>query len=109
MTWIEVNCPECGAVECKPGDFELAVCSVPSASYYALTCPMCHKRIQKAADERAVELLIAEGVTPRRWELPAEMLEAHDGPPLTLDDLLDLHLLLEDPNWFQVLSRTPAA
>jgi hypothetical protein len=70
---------------------------------------MCHKRIQKAADDRAIELLIAEGVSPQRWELPAELLETHDGPPLNLDDLLDLHLLLEDPNWFQVLSRTPAA
>jgi hypothetical protein len=70
---------------------------------------MCHRRIQKCADERAIELLIAEGVTPCRWELPAELLEAHDGPPLNLDDLLDLHLLLEDPDWFQVLSRTHAA
>jgi hypothetical protein len=108
MTWIEVNCPECGPVECQPADFELAVCNVPSSSYYAVTCPVCHTRIQKTADERAIELLIAEGVHPQRWELPAELLESHDGPPFTLDDELDLHLQLQDPNWFEALT-TPAA
>jgi hypothetical protein len=31
--------------------------------------------------------------------------ETHDGPPLTTDDLLDFHLLLEQPDWFENLLR----
>jgi predicted RNA-binding Zn-ribbon protein involved in translation (DUF1610 family) len=105
MTWIEATCPQCGTVECEPGAFELAVCNQPESSYYAFRCPACGDRIQKHADERAVELLIAEGVTPRHWSIPAELLESHDGPRLTFDDLLDLHLALERPDWFESLTE----
>ena len=38
-----------------------------------------------------------------RWSWPAELSEPHSGPPLTPDDLLDLHVLLEDDTWFQQL------
>ena len=34
-----------------------------------------------------------------RWVL------AHDGPTLTTDDLLDFHLLLEQPDWFESLLK----
>ena len=105
MTWIEANCPDCGAVECKPQTFELQVCDQAEASYYVFICPSCNSRIQKHADERAIELLIAEGVTPRQWNLPAEFRETHGGAPLTIDDLLDFHLLLEQPNWFEALTQ----
>jgi len=105
MTRIEATCPTCGPVERTPADFELAVCTHIPASYYAFTCPGCEQRIQKAAEERVVELLIAEGVRPSHWELPAEMLEEHDGPPLTMDDLLDMHLLLEREDWLNALTQ----
>lgn len=106
MTWIEATCPECGPVECTAKIFELAVSERPEASWYAFTCPSCNQRVQKHAEERVVELLIAEGVTPTTWTVPAEADEQHEGPPLTLDDLLDLHLVLEEPDWFERLART---
>lgn len=107
MTRIEATCPTCGTVERAPEDFELGVCAnVATASWYAFVCPSCEERIQKHADERVIELLIAEGVTPSQWTLPAELLEAHDGPPLSLDDVLDFHLLLERPDWFSDLLQS---
>lgn len=106
MTRIEATCPRCGTVERTPQDFQLAICDDPTASWYAFECPDCATRVQKHADERVVALLIAEGVTPVRWELPPEMAESHDGPPISLDDVLDFHLLLEDPAWFAELERT---
>lgn len=105
MTWIEATCPTCGTVECSPEIFELGVCDHKPASWYAFRCPVCSERIQKPAEERVIELLIAEGVTPHLWNMPAELRETHDGPPLTLDDLLDLHLALEDPDWLATLAR----
>jgi hypothetical protein len=104
MTWIEATCPTCGTVECSPEDFELAVCDRPEHSYYCFACPVCLETIQKHAEERVVELLVAEGVTPTTWMLPGELLESHDGPPLTHDDLLELHLALERPDWFEELT-----
>jgi len=35
-----------------------------------------------------------------RWDPPDELLEPRDGPALTWDDLLDLHLELESPDWW---------
>lgn len=108
MTWIEAVCPNCGTVDCALEDFELGVCNHAPASFYAFVCPACEQRIQKPADQRVIELLIAEGVKPHLWELPAEALETHDGPPLTLDDLLDLHLILARSDWFDALTGVQA-
>lgn len=104
MTRIEATCPTCGTVERSPEDFHLGVCTYAPASWYSFICPECDQRIQKHADERVVELLIAEGVTPTHWDLPDELLEEHAGPPLTMDDLLDFHLLLARPDWFNSLA-----
>lgn len=105
MSWIEASCPECGTVDCRAADFDLAVCGDTRASFYAFACPKCGDRVQKHADDRVVEVLIAEGVNPTFWELPAEMTEEHSGPPLTTDDLLDFLILLNSPGWFAELTR----
>ena len=105
MTTIEATCPTCGTVERRAEDFELAICSYGPASWYAFDCPKCGVRIQKPATEKAIELLIAEGVAPRYWTIPAEALEMHDGPPFTIDDLIELHEILERPDWFDVLAE----
>jgi hypothetical protein len=100
MTWIEATCPDCGTIECSPEDFELALCDQPHASYYAFGCPVCGRDVRKPADARVAELLISEGVRAVRWEMPAEALEQHDGPALTIDDVLDFVLELERPDFF---------
>jgi len=105
MTWIEATCPTCGTVECTPAMFELAVCDQKESSYYVFECPECTERVQKHAEARVIELLIAEGVKPRVWSLPAEILETHAGPALTVDDLLDFHIALEQPDWIAALAR----
>jgi hypothetical protein len=38
------------------------------------------------------------------WRLPAELTEARIGAPLTPDDLLDFHLLLEGGDWYEELA-----
>ena len=105
MTTIKATCPGCGEVELTPDDIELRVCTHAPASYYVFECPMCHTPIQKPADDRVIQLLISGGVKAIVWELPSEVLEAHEGPAFTKDDLLDFHLLLEQPNWFEQLFR----
>lgn len=105
MTTIKATCPRCGEVELTPEDIELRVCTYSPASYYLFECPLCHEAVQKPADDRVVQLLISGGVAATVWELPAELGEQHDGPPLTMDDLLDLHLLLERADWFERLTR----
>jgi hypothetical protein len=104
VTTIKATCPKCDEVELAPEDLELFVCTYAPASFYLFECPDCRTVVQKPADDRVVQLLISGGVSARVWELPAELTEPRDGPPLTVDDLLDLHLLLEQPDWFDRLN-----
>ena len=100
---IRATCPACGEVELRGPDVALKVCTEPERSFYAFTCPACHALVTKPADERVVRLLVSGGVRPDFWEPPAELLERKHGPALGYDDLLDLHLLLESPDWWSVL------
>ena len=108
MTTIRATCPTCGEVELTPDDIELRVCTHAPASYYQFDCPLCTEAIQKPADDRVVQLLISGGVSATVWELPDEVREDRNGPPLSMDDLLDFHLLLERPDWFSQLLEVEA-
>lgn len=97
---VKATCPRCGDVELAPLELGLYVCSTLDASSYHFTCPGCDEIVVKsAADHRIVTLLSSVGVPVTQWDLPAELDEVHAGPPLTLDDLIDLHALLARPDW----------
>jgi hypothetical protein len=38
------------------------------------------------------------------WTLPAELHERPDGPPFTLADVFEFHLLLLEPDWLEEFS-----
>ena len=95
MTTIKASCPLCGEVQLRPEDVSLMVCSSAAPlSYYAFDCPTCHEQVRKPADDHVVSLLLSGGVPATPWDLPAEALEAHAGPQLGYDDLLDFALQL---------------
>ena len=50
-----------------------------------------------------MDLLVSAGAPQETWRWPAELAEHRGGPPLTPDDLLDLHVLLEGDGWFDDL------
>lgn len=109
MTRIRATCPSCGEVELRPDEVVLRRAAVPSEHTYRFDCPGCATQVVKPADEHVAELLVTGGVPVEEVrhralhpELPPE------GPPLTLDDLLDLHLALGDPCWFdRLVAVTP--
>lgn len=94
MTTIKASCPACGEVELTSADVTLMVCNHAPQSYYTFVCPKCCDTVRKPADDHVVSLLMSGGVRAEVWELPAEALEAHTGPTLTYDDLLDFALQL---------------
>jgi rRNA maturation protein Nop10 len=106
VTTIKATCHRCGEVELTPDDIELRVCNIASASYYTFVCPVCLEEVRKPADDRVVQLLISGGVRAVVWQMPAEVSEIHEGPPLTLDDLLDFHIELERTDWFERLTAS---
>lgn len=95
MTTIKASCPCCGDVDLTPAQVRLVVCSVEDWSYYTFNCPRCQEDVRKPAAPQVVGLLTSGGVRAEYWTIPAEALEAHDGPVISHDDVLDMVLALD--------------
>ena len=105
MTTVRAQCPGCGDVQLHIDDLTVRVChdgDVPSA--YRFRCPGCDQTVHREASSRIVDLLVSAGAPQELWSWPAELTELRAGPPLTPDDLLDFHLLLAGPDWFEALA-----
>ncbi len=104
MTTIKATCPGCGEVSLTADGILLRIGATKSVNSYGFTCPDCGDFVQKPADERIVRLLLSGGVVPVPVHVPAEVLEAREGPPITYDDVLDFHDKLERDDWFEELT-----
>jgi hypothetical protein len=100
VTTIRASCPTCGDVELTVKDVTVRVCAADNRGAYSFRCPACRCMVVKDAEQRIVDLLVSSGVELHVWQLPAELFEAKLGEPLTWDDLLDLHDLLQTDGWF---------
>lgn len=106
MTTIKASCPSCGEVDLTADDIVLRITAIPTNNTYGFSCPGCGRFVEKPADERIIRLLLSGGVVPVVVNVPAEILETRDGPPITHDDLLEFHELLQDDDWFAELTKT---
>ncbi|HEV7525924.1 MAG TPA: hypothetical protein VGP92_13220 [Acidimicrobiia bacterium] len=110
-TFVRVQCDDCGAVRVAWSELRLRMCADTGEWSYCFRCPGCGLATNQATlDFAAIDLLLAMGTPTQTWQLPDEL----TGPrvlaaPLTLDDLLDFHLLLEEPDWFASLASSTAA
>jgi hypothetical protein len=94
---IRATCPTCGDVELSSEDMQVLVCSSDQTAAYAFQCPVCRLIITKPTDHRVVDVLVSSGVALRTWQMPAEMAEVHSGPPISWDDVLEFHFLVNEP------------
>jgi predicted RNA-binding Zn-ribbon protein involved in translation (DUF1610 family) len=120
MTRIRATCPSCGEIELRPADVVLrrvidALGDVAEGSCYRFSCPDCAELVEKPADSRIADLLTTGGVPiedaaedePEVDDRPQHPEQPAAGPCLTRDDLLDLHLQLQDDQtWFDRLLAT---
>jgi len=104
---IRASCPTCGDVELTSRDVTVQVCATNNQGSYAFRCPECLFAVSKLAEQRIVDLLVSSGVRLSVFSMPAELEEPRYGPPISYDDLLDFHLLLQEDGWFdRVLTPT---
>lgn len=118
MARLQALCPNCGMVTLDPAEVDLVVApgeGAPfgSGSRWGFTCPGCYARISRAANERVAARLLKAGVTLSvhpSASVPDQPAGSRthperppSGPPLTTDDLLDLHVLLRRDDWFERL------
>jgi hypothetical protein len=97
---IKAECPGCGVVRLGAPDLTVRVCSDDGSSAYTFQCRECGAAVHHDISSGVVELLVSAGVQRTDWRWPAELSEHTDAPPLTVDDLLDFHLLASSDDTF---------
>jgi hypothetical protein len=109
-TLIRVECEDCGEVCVTMVALTLRMCVDNERWTCCFRCPVCARATTRELDWRSVDQLVACGASVQRWHLPAELIESRPAAPvLTLDDLLDFHLLMERTNWLDdALGRSDA-
>lgn len=87
-----LTCADCGEVEVAVACVEIHVNPREDVAVLTFPCPGCHELVVTGC-RPTIERLLAAGA--RRYELRSTSM-----PPLTRDDLLDLHEWLErDEPW----------
>jgi hypothetical protein len=110
MADILANCPSCGQVGMSAEAISLQLAGDGERGQYAFTCPDCSADVTKPADRKVVALLLAAGVStdgasaePEAADPPSLPAEDQNPcrhlPAFTLDDVIDLHFLLQDDAW----------
>ena len=105
MTTIRATCPKCGEVEMDAQAILLSIRETDGEGVYSFTCPVCFDTIEKPADRKVVMLLLSAGVDVTQIaEVVVDEQPPDDLPPLTADDLIDFHFLLQGEDWFTKLA-----
>ena len=107
MATLRTTCTNCHCdVGLEPGEV-LAASNDQLSGDYAFVCPACHELAVRPADTHALHLLrsievhVLDATRPPHPEAPPA------GPALTLDDLIDLHQLMEDSRFLDRLTPAP--
>lgn len=109
MEWFETICPLClDDVVFDAEDCLLVDLGTDEASWRALfECPTCRGMASIRVPERVARALLARRTEASGFTTvttaPGQRPACPDRPPLTWDDLLDFHELLDEPNWFDCL------
>lgn len=104
MALIRATCTDCGDVELRSRDISVRTCRNTGESTYLFRCPVCRMVEVRPAESHVVDVLLAAGVDVTEWRLPAELNEPRGGRPITHDDVLDFHALLETADWYDRLA-----
>jgi predicted RNA-binding Zn-ribbon protein involved in translation (DUF1610 family) len=115
MTTIRTTCPHCGEVDMSPEAILLSVRDAAGEGCYRFSCPECQDTIEKPADRKIIALLLSAGVelddpeeshAARSSDEDVPMESRPGGPPLTVDDLIRFHFLLQDDEALHKLLRS---
>ena len=100
---VTVACATCGHVKVTPDAVTIRHCTDIEQWSYWFVCPHCGMRAAGSTSASAGLAAIEAGSHLNMWTLPAELNERPQGRSLTLVDLLELRLLLVEPDWIEQL------
>lgn len=112
MDQFVTDCPACSREAClDTNELRLLVPTDGSMSARVVfSCPTCGRRAAVGVVDQVADALLATGV-PTSYGHPSlggGRQRPPEPPPLTRDDLLDFHLLLQDEDWFERLAALPS-
>jgi hypothetical protein len=97
---LRVRCPDCSVVRVRANEVTLRNCVDDGRWDYRFRCPRCGRLTAGESTSWLAVEAFAAGSALEVWHLPDELDEPHDGPPLSLVDLVELHLALAEPDWY---------
>ena len=92
---VQAECPKCGAVIAAASDLACGVSEADEAGLCEFPCPTCDRSLLIPISPIEISSLLLLGAR-KTEDMPFELLESHSGPPVSWDDVLDLHITLED-------------
>jgi hypothetical protein len=105
-----VDCPECGEERVDPLVVTVRARIEIDEWSYRFTCPSCHLRAVASTSREAALQAVEAGASLETWRWSSEADDPdHNGPPLSLADLLDLRVALSEPGWCETLSTADNA
>lgn len=96
MIRVKSRCWRCGEITLSLEDIILVEHGDGDGVFYTFICASCGQPQAYPADERFVDFMLMNGSQPVALAPPIECKQAAENPPLSWDDLLDLHLQLQD-------------
>ena len=96
MLRVKSRCWRCGEVTLSLDDILLVEHGDGDGTFYTFVCPSCGDPQAYPADSRFIDFMNMNGSRPIVLQPPIEFKAAGDNPPLSWDDLLDLHLQLQE-------------
>lgn len=92
---VQAECPTCGAIIARASALVCGVSEGDDRALCEFPCPTCDRVLLRPLAPTEINTLLLLGARKGRL-LPFELLEAHSGPAVSWDEILDLHLQLED-------------
>jgi predicted RNA-binding Zn-ribbon protein involved in translation (DUF1610 family) len=103
-TYALVDCPECGEGRIDPVAVTVRARIESDDWSYRFTCPTCGRRTVASTSREAALEAVEAGASLETWRWSPGGGSTHDGPPLSLTDLLELRVALSEPDWLETLS-----
>ena len=91
---VQAECPTCGTVVARASSLVCGVSEGDEAALCEFPCPTCDLILLRALPPIETATLFLLGAEKGEG-LPFELLEAHSGPTVSWDEILDLHVELE--------------
>ena len=98
MAILKADCPACGTVLLALDDLRCAIQRERKEALCQFACPLCGLTVTQELLPQDVAMLRAMGARELTGSVPFELLEAHFGPPVSFDDLLDFHEAIFESN-----------